>query len=50
MNFSQHRYKLLAAALLALPHFAFAEIEGMTFTSVMQEQTTLTPADRKSVV
>ncbi len=21
MNFSQHRYKLLAAALLALPHF-----------------------------
>ncbi|MCB2384510.1 Ig-like domain-containing protein [Shewanella sp. SR1] len=49
MNFSQHRYKLLAAALLALPHFAFAEIEGMTFTSVMQEQTTLTPASAMAI-
>ncbi|MDH0450886.1 Ig-like domain-containing protein [Shewanella sp. GD04112] len=49
MNFSQHRYKLLAAALLALPHFAFAEIEGMTFTSVMQEQTTLTAASAMAI-
>ncbi|MGI2205253.1 Ig-like domain-containing protein [Shewanella oncorhynchi] len=48
MNFIQHRYKLIAA-LIALPNIAFAEIEGITFTSVMQEQTTLTASSAMAI-